>query len=214
MQQYLICSAWLLSAYLIGGIPFGFLIGKARGVDVRTVGSKNIGATNVFRTVGKKWGFLALALDMLKGFGPTYACRLAAQSSSLPDWLALAVGVTCTIGHMLTPYMKFKGGKGVATGAGMLFGLAPAMMGAAILVFVAFFACSNYISLGSCAAAAFIGVAVWFPSLGGVGCVNLPQSVLVSFIAIFIIVKHRANIRRLLAGTENKIYIFRKGGKK
>lgn len=200
-------AIWLLAAYLIGGIPFGFLIGKARGVDVRTVGSKNIGATNVFRTVGKKWGFLALFFDMMKGFAPTY---LATRYAADPSWLPLAVGVTCAVGHMLTPYMKFKGGKGVATGAGMLFGLAPALMGVTFLVFVILFASSNYISLGSCGAATFIGIAIWFPILGNPGYHNLPQCILVTLIAAFIVYKHRANIGRLLAGNENKIYIFKK----
>ena len=204
-------AAWLLAAYLIGGIPFGFLIGKARGVDVRTVGSQNIGATNVFRTVGKKWGLLALFLDMMKGFVPTFLCKRYAADIS---WLPLAVGVTCAVGHMLTPYMKFKGGKGVATGAGMLFGLVPALMGVTFLVFVLFFAASNYISLGSCCAAAFIGTAIWFPILGCAGYHDLPQAILVTFIAAFVIYKHRANIGRLLAGNENKIYIFKKGEKK
>ncbi|MCQ2368794.1 MAG: glycerol-3-phosphate 1-O-acyltransferase PlsY [Kiritimatiellae bacterium] len=198
---------WLLAAYLIGGIPFGFIIGKCRGVDVRTVGSKNIGATNVFRTVGKKWGFLALFLDMMKGFAPTYLCKCLCPEIA---WLALAVGVTCAVGHMLTPYMKFKGGKGVATGAGMLFGLAPALMGVTFLVFVALFACSNYISLGSCGAATFIGIAIWFPILGNAGYHNVAQCVLVTLIAAFIVYKHRANIGRLIAGNENKIYIFKK----
>lgn len=223
MQQYIVPAAWLVAAYLIGGIPFGFLIGKMRGVDVRTVGSKNIGATNVFRTVGKKWGFLALFLDMMKGFGPTYACRLCVDAhnaalvhlnAQLPTWLPLAVGIMCAVGHMLTPYMKFKGGKGVATGAGMLLGLVPALMGVTFLVFVAFFALSNYISLGSCCAAAFVGVAIWFPVLGSKGYADWPQCILVSLIAAFVIWKHRANIARLIAGTENKIYIFKKGEKK
>ena len=216
MQQYLIPAAWLLAAYLIGGIPFGFLIGKARGVDVRTVGSKNIGATNVLRTVGKKWGFLALFCDMMKGFAPTYACRLCleSQNSSLPPWLPLAVGVTCAVGHMLTPYMKFKGGKGVATGAGMLFGLVPALMGVTFGVFALVFALSNYISLGSCTAAAFIGITIWIPMLGSAGYHDIPQGVLVTLIAAFVIWKHRSNIGRLLAGNENKIYLFKKGEQK
>ena len=207
MQQYLIPALWILAAYLIGGIPFGFLIGKARGVDVRTVGSKNIGATNVLRTVGKKWGFLALFCDMMKGFVPTFLCKTFCSD---PSWLPLAVGVTCALGHMLTPYMKFKGGKGVATGAGMLIGLVPALMGVTLLVFVALFALSNYISLGSCGAAAFIGVAIWFPVLGSAGYHNPAQGVLVSLIAAFVVYKHRANIGRLLSGTENKVYIFKK----
>ena len=207
MQDCLVPAAWLLAAYLIGGIPFGFLIGKMRGIDVRTVGSHNIGATNVLRTVGKKWGFLALFCDMMKGFLPTFLCR---QFADGPDWLPLAVGVTCALGHMLTPYMKFKGGKGVATGAGMLFGLVPALMGVTFLVFVVLFACSNYISLGSCGAAAFIGVAIWFRFLDSVGTANPPQCILVSLIAAFIVWKHRSNIGRLVAGKENKVYIFKK----
>ncbi len=198
---------WLLAAYLIGGIPFGFLIGKMRGVDVRTVGSKNIGATNVLRTVGKKWGFLALFCDMMKGFVPTYLCKLQGVG---PVWLPLAVGIMCAVGHMLTPYMKFKGGKGVATGAGMLFGLIPGLMGLTFLVFVILFACSNFISLGSCGAAAFIGIAVWIPMLGYPGYHNIPQAILVTFIAAFIIFKHRANLARIKAGCENKVYIFKK----
>ena len=115
-------SLWLLAAYLVGGIPFGFIIGKLRGVDVRTVGSKNIGATNVFRTVGKKWGILALVLDILKGLVPTLVCKLTAGT----QWLPLCVGVMTAVGHMLTPYMKFRGGKGVATGFGMMIALIPA----------------------------------------------------------------------------------------
>lgn len=205
-QTAITVAAWLAGAYLVGGIPFGYLIGRMRGVDVRTVGSKNIGATNVFRTVGKKWGFLAFALDVSKGLLPT----LAAKSFAPVDWLPLAVGVTCVVGHMLTPYMKFKGGKGVATAFGMLIGLVPALVGVAFLVFVAAFALSNYISLGSCIAAAFLAVGVWFPWLGTRGSGDLPQCILVTVIALFVIWKHRSNIKRLATGTENKIYIFKK----
>ena len=128
---------WILGAYLVGGIPFGFLIGKSRGVDVRTVGSRNIGATNVFRTVGKKWGVLAFILDVAKGFVPTLVCRLTVGD---PTWLPLAVGVTCVLGHMLTPYMKFRGGKGVATAFGMLLALIPGMVGVAFAIFAVLFA--------------------------------------------------------------------------
>ena len=197
---------WLVGAYLVGGIPFGYLIGRLRGVDVRTVGSKNIGATNVFRTVGKKWGFIAFFLDVMKGLLPTLAAKVWGSA----DWLPLAVGVMCVVGHMLTPYMKFKGGKGVATAFGMLIGLTPALVGVAFLVFVLAFAASNYISLGSCMAAAFLAVAVWFPMLGTRGYADLPQCILVTVIALFVIWKHRSNIKRLASGSENKIYIFSK----
>ncbi len=192
---------WIVSAYLIGGIPFGYLIGRLRGVDVRTVGSRNIGATNVFRTVGKKWGLLAFACDVLKGLLPT----LAAKACGGP---ALWVGVACVVGHMLTPYMKFRGGKGVATAFGMLIGLIPGVVGVAFALFAAVFACSHYISLGSCSAAAFLAIAIWFPVLGAEGVANLPQCVLVTLVALFVVWKHRANIGRLVHGTESKIYLF------
>ena len=204
MKEFL----WIAGAYLVGGIPFGYLVGRMRGVDVRTVGSKNIGATNVFRTVGKKWGFLAFFLDVMKGLLPT----LAAKAWGCADWLPLAVGVACVVGHMLTPYMKFKGGKGVATAFGMLLGLMPALVGVAFLVFVVAFALTNYISLGSCSAAAFLAVSVWFPILGTRGYADLPQCILVTAIALFVIWKHRSNIARLVSGTENKIYIFKRPG--
>ena len=207
MEEFIKPALWILGAYLVGGIPFGFLIGKARGVDVRTVGSKNIGATNVFRTVGKKWGLIAFACDVLKGLVPTV---LAKRFAADPSWLPLAVGVACVVGHMLTPYMKFRGGKGVATAFGMLIGLVPALVGVAFALFAAVFACSRYISLGSCSAAVFLMVAVWFPILGTAGYRDLPQCILVSLIAAFVVFKHRANIGRLVSGTESKIYLFKK----
>lgn len=213
MENTGIVFCWILAAYLVGGIPFGFLIGKMRGVDVRTVGSKNIGATNVFRTVGKKWGVLAFACDVLKGLIPTLLAKQWALDPELPpdgSWFPLVVGVMCVVGHMLTPYMKFRGGKGVATAFGMLLGLAQALVGTAFALFAVVFALSHYISLGSISAAAFLMVAVWFPILGTEGWRNLPQCVLVTLMAAFVIFKHRANIGRLISGTESKIYLFRK----
>ena len=204
-----------MGAYLIGGIPFGFLIGKMRGVDVRTVGSKNIGATNVFRTVGEKWGLMAFACDVLKGFIPTLAASIYLANSQQPtaNSLPLCVGVASVVGHMLTPYMKFRGGKGVATAFGMMLGLIPALVGAAFLLFAVVFACSHFISLGSCVSSAFLAVAIWFPILGTRGAVDLPQCILVTLIALFIIWKHRSNIGRLIHGNENKIYLFGKNKK-
>lgn len=197
-------SLWIAAAYLIGGIPFGYLIGRMRGVDVRTVGSKNIGATNVFRTVGRRWGALAFACDVLKGLLPTLAAKCFA---SRPSWAPLAVGVACVAGHMLTPYMRFRGGKGVATAFGMLIALAPGLVAAAFAVFAVFFGFSHYISLGSCCAAAFLGVSVWFPVLGNEGLRNPAKCVLVTAVAVLVVWKHRSNISRLLAGVENKIYL-------
>ena len=201
-------SVWLLGAYLIGGIPFGFLIGKLRGIDVRTVGSKNIGATNVFRTVGKKWGLLAFFCDVMKGLVPTLVAKML-YAETMPA-MPILVGITCVAGHMLTPYMKFKGGKGVATAFGALIALMPATVGMAFALFAIVFACSHYISLGSCAAATSLAVMVWIPFLDHAGYNDLPLCILVTLIAAFIVWKHRSNIGRLVRGEENKIYLFKK----
>ena len=206
MEKALIWFSWIFGAYLIGAIPFGFLIGKMRGVDVRTVGSRNIGATNVFRTVGKKWGLLAFFCDVMKGFIPTLLASSIVPRSSLP----LCVGIATVVGHMLTPYMKFRGGKGVATAFGMLIALLPATVGIAFAIFSLTFACSNYISLGSCVAATSLAVMIWIPFLDHAGYRDLPLSILVTLIAAFIVWKHRSNIGRLVRGNENKIYLFKK----
>ena len=205
-------AAWLIGAYLIGAIPFGFLIGKMRGVDVRTVGSKNIGATNVFRTVGKKWGLLAFFFDVMKGFLPTLAVSvLQANNQQLTtNNLPICVAIACVVGHMLTPYMRFRGGKGVATAFGALIALMPATVGIAFAIFALTFACSNYISLGSCTAATALAVMVWIPFLDHAGYRDLPLCVLVTVVAAFIVWKHRSNIVRLANGCENKIYLFKK----
>ena len=191
-------AAWLIGAYLIGAIPFGFLIGKMRGVDVRTVGSKNIGATNVYRTVGHKWGFLAFFYDFLKGFLPAFlALRFA---SSVNVNLPVLVGLACVVGHTLTVFMKFRGGKGVATAFGMMVALAtyPALL--AFAVFVVTVWISHYISLGSMLAAAMLAALVWiFPCL-------LAVRIIAVLVAVFVIAKHKSNIQRLMKGCENKIY--------
>ena len=198
MDDKIFFVTWILGAYLIGSIPFGFLIGKLRGVDVRTVGSKNIGATNVYRTVGHAWGFLAFFCDFLKGFLPAFfAMRFV---SSVDANLPVYVGLACVIGHTLTVFMKFRGGKGVATAFGMMVALAtcPALL--AFAVFVVAVWLSHYISLGSILAAAALGVLVWFfPCL-------LAVRIIAVLVAVFVIIKHKSNIQRLVKGCENKIY--------
>ena len=203
MEKTIVWTLWLGGAYLIGAIPFGFLIGKMRGVDVRTVGSKNIGATNVYRTVGHKWGFLAFFCDFLKGFLPSLAATIFLSNLSNPSNfsnLPVLTGMACVIGHTLTVFMKFRGGKGVATAFGMMVALAtyPALL--AFAVFVVTVWLSHYISLGSMLAAATLGVLVWiFPCL-------LAVRIIAVLVAVFVIVKHKSNIQRLVNGCENKIY--------
>jgi glycerol-3-phosphate acyltransferase PlsY len=195
----------IIVAYFCGAVPIGFLIGKMRGVDVRTVGSKNIGATNVYRTVGKPWGILAFIGDFLKGFLPTLVVKMVFDDL---QYLPLVVGIMTVVGHMFTCFMKFKGGKGVATGFGMLVALVPAVVLSAFALWVVVMLVSHYISLASIAAAAYLGVIIWIPIafMGNPGYHNIPQAIVVTIVAAASIIKHRTNIQRLLAGNENKIY--------
>lgn len=196
MDKNVILALAIGAAYLIGGIPFGFLIGRMRGVDVRTVGSKNIGATNVYRTVGHAWGFLAFFCDFLKGFLPALAARFLLGVEP-----ALWVGIACVVGHTLTPFMKFKGGKGVATAFGMLMALEPVLVSCAFALFVVTVWLSHFISLGSMLAAAFLAVAVWFwPQT------YLALRVVLTLLGLFVIYKHKSNIVRIAKGCENRIY--------
>ena len=196
MEAYMEWAFWIVGAYLVGSVPFGYLIGRMRGVDVRTVGSKNIGATNVYRTVGKGWGLLAFLCDFLKGLLPTLAALRWSGSADLP----VLVGLACVVGHTLTVFMRFRGGKGVATAFGMMIALVPCPTLAAFGVFVVTVWLSHYISLGSMLAAATLGASVWFvPATTLLRCV-------VTAIAVFVVVKHRTNIVRLAKGCENRIY--------
>ena len=210
-NPYIVYSVFMLAAYLCGAVPFGFLIGKARGVDVRTVGSKNIGATNVYRTVGHKWGFLAFFCDFLKGLLPTLAAVwfLKSHTAAPLAHLALATGIMTVVGHMWTCFMKFRGGKGVATAFGMLMALLTVPVLIAFGIFVLTVWLSHYISLGSILAAAAIAVLVWICPVSMVWVAPealLPLRILVTLLGVFVIVKHRSNIARLAKGCENKIY--------
>lgn len=204
-NPWFVYAVFVGAAYLVGAIPFGFLIGKARGVDVRTVGSKNIGATNVYRTVGHSWGFLAFFCDFLKGLLPTLAAMwfLRAHGAPALGYLPMATGMATVVGHTLTCFMKFRGGKGVATAFGMLMALLTLPVLIAFGVFVVMVWISHYISLGSMLAAATIAALVWiFP----VEEPALALRILVTFLGLFVIYKHRSNIARLARGCENKIY--------
>ena len=204
MDKHFVCLIWIVAAYFVGAIPFGYLIGRIRGVDVRKVGSKNIGATNVYRTVGHAWGFLAFFCDFLKGLIPTLlACLYASRHSdggALIANLPVCVGLACVVGHTLTVFMRFKGGKGVATAFGMFLALVPYPTLAAFAVFVVTVWLSHYISLGSILAAVTLGAAVWMCPA------TLPLRIVADVIAVFVVVKHRTNIQRLVKGCENRIY--------
>ncbi len=205
---------WLLTgvcAYLLGSIPFGFIIGKMCGVDVRTVGSKNIGATNVFRTVGKKAGIAAFVLDMGKGFFATLFLPLLLMRAlnthvDPAEHLRIFAGVCVVIGHNWTCFLGFKGGKGVATSLGFLLGLAWQGAALALAVWVVVVLLSRIASLASITAAAVLGISVWFLYADKPWWFCAIFSVLAA-LAIFM---HRANIGRLLNGTEPRFTFKRK----
>ena len=198
-------AASALAAYLLGSIPFGLLIAKARGVDLRNQGSKNIGATNVFRCVGKGWGFLALLLDALKGWIPAFLFPMAFASApdlpAAPLWTGLLFGMAAVVGHNWPVWLGFKGGKGVATSAGMLLGLAPAAVGIALGVFLVVVIITRWVSLGSiCAALTVVAAGYYFywPA-------NKVLVVALGVMALLVIIRHHANIGRLLRGEESKL---------
>ena len=195
----LMLSLLVLAAYLLGSIPNGLLIARLKGIDLQKVGSGNIGATNVFRCVGKGWGVAAFVLDAVKGFVPAFCFPLLV--SGAPSWLGLACGVAAVAGHNWPVWLKFKGGKGVSTSAGMLLGIAPAAVGIGFLVFAATVAITRFVSLGSILAAIAVPAAyLWLEGLDN----RLLAGALV-LMGLLVVVKHRANIRRLLAGTEPRI---------
>lgn len=195
----LMLSLLVSAAYLLGSIPNGLLIARLKGVDLQKVGSGNIGATNVFRCVGKGWGVAAFVLDAVKGFVPAFFFPRLVESA--PPWLGLACGLAAVAGHNWPVWLKFKGGKGVSTSAGMLLGIAPAAVGVGFLVFAATVALTRFVSLGSILAAIAVPAAyLWLE-----GPDNRLLAGALVLMGLLVVAKHRANIRRLLAGTEPRI---------
>lgn len=204
-----------ITAYLLGSIPFGFLIAKTQGVDIRTVGSGNIGATNVFRSISKKLGVLTFALDFLKGccgakLLPLLAYHFAPDllTGLSRDALPVFCGALTIVGHNWTCFLGFKGGKGIATSAGMLLGLSPLGVSIALTVWFLVFVTSRYVSVASICAALTMGVIVWPLHLKTHG---LWFPAVLTALALLAIWKHRSNIARLRAGTESR-FEFRKKG--
>ncbi len=191
-------------SYLVGSIPTGYLVGRARGLDLRTVGSGNIGATNAFRILGKPAGSFVLLVDALKGWvGAAVVPPWIAASLGLPSggnlWLSVLGGVAAVLGHTFTCWLRFKGGKGVATSAGVIAGLLPAAFTTILVVFLISLLVSRIVSLSSMLAAAVLPFATWFwhrePVLVGFS----------SVIAALVLWRHRTNLARLRAGTEPRI---------
>jgi glycerol-3-phosphate acyltransferase PlsY len=187
------------AAFLSGSVPFGYFAGKLRGIDIRQHGSGNIGATNVIRVLGKGVGIPVFALDLLKGLVPCLVVKAGGAESAV----LVLTGLCAILGHMFTPWLGFKGGKGVATAAGVLVGIAWLPMLVGLAVWLLFFFTTRYVSLASMLS----GVAVAATMATRMAVAGQWDAVLLGFgvvLALLVILRHRANIGRLLAGTEPK----------
>ncbi|MFM2295175.1 MAG: glycerol-3-phosphate 1-O-acyltransferase [Verrucomicrobiota bacterium] len=215
-MPYLSYLLTALVAYLLGSLPTGYLVARAKGIDIRTVGSGNIGATNAMRVLGKPVGIAVLLVDALKGYA-----AVAWLTPLIFNWLAphffglyvpfaksavelqtkftVLAAVCAVLGHNYTCWLNFKGGKGIATSAGVFLALAPLAIGVAIAVFAVAVLLTRYVSVGSIAAGVALPVAVWFTR----------ESMLLRVVTIALgalaIYKHKTNIQRLAAGTENRL---------
>jgi glycerol-3-phosphate acyltransferase PlsY len=191
-------ALWLLASYLVGAIPTSYIAGRLfRGIDLREHGSKNLGATNVYRTLGWRYAVPVGLFDIAKGTVPVLLFAPRVSNSQL---FALACGIAAIVGHVFSVFVRFRGGKGVATAAGVMLGLTPLAIGIAALVWMAVVALSGYVSLASVAAAAVFPVAVFLLERP-----ERPEILWVdALVAAAIIWLHRGNIRRLLNGTESR----------
>jgi glycerol-3-phosphate acyltransferase PlsY len=211
---------WVALAYLAGSIPFGLLMGLARGVDIRNHGSGNVGATNAGRVLGKSWGIACFILDVLKGLLPVLLAGLAFNYAGQWDLTAaqagkwLAVAVAAVVGHVFPVWLKFKGGKGVATGLGVLLAFWPILTipgAVALLLWLVCVKIWRYVSLASIVAAVSLPLTLLIAllSAGELDADTIPFFVVVTLLALLVILRHRDNLARLRAGTESKI-----GGKR
>ncbi|XOF34321.1 MAG: glycerol-3-phosphate 1-O-acyltransferase PlsY [Candidatus Electrothrix sp. YB6] len=191
----------IAASYLIGAIPFGLLLSRSRGVNIREQGSRNIGATNVSRLAGRKTGSFTFLLDCGKGYLPMLAADILAGSAEHRNLLIALCGGAAVVGHMFPVYLRFRGGKGVATGLGIFLYLAPAAVLFSLFVFIVVVATTGFVSLGSLLGSAAVLPCLYFfsePSW---------KIILAGCTVLLIWIRHSQNIRRLLRGTEES---FRK----
>jgi glycerol-3-phosphate acyltransferase PlsY len=216
--MYAVSIIAVVGAYLLGSVPFGVIVARAHGKDLRAIGSGNIGATNVSRALGRKWGYTCFGLDVLKGLIPMLAFRAIAlpymgTTISGPSFLALwlLVGIAAIVGHIFPAYLGFKGGKGVATSFGVALGLWPYFTISALIalaVWIAVILAWRYISLASICAAVTFPVSLTLGILitpAWRAATLWPLLIAATLIPLLVILRHRQNIHRLLAGTESKI---------
>lgn len=199
-----------ITAYLLGSIPTSVWIGRAKyGIDVREHGSRNAGATNTFRVLGKKAGITVLTIDILKGFTASFLPYLFNAGEWQSDRLItiqILASFMAVIGHVFPVFVGFKGGKGVATSLGVIIGVHPPAAGICIGVFLIVFIISHYVSLGAICAALTFPASIYF--IFGIRSIWLNGFSIL--LATLVIIAHRKNIKRLLAGNENRMSLFKK----
>jgi len=197
---YHILAIFFALGYLSGSVPYGLVLGKFMGLgDIRKSGSGNIGATNALRVGGKKLGILTLLCDFLKAFLPVLLARLYFNMDA-----AVFIGLGAVFGHLFPVWLKFKGGKGVASSSGVIVGLVPMLGAILIATWLAVAFISKYSSLSAITAAAIAPVAAWF-----ITC-NPQVTIVITLLAVILIIKHHENIRRLIKGEESKINLNKK----
>lgn len=193
---------FLIVAYFLGSLPNGLYVAKFKGVNIMEEGSKNTGATNVFRVLGAKYGIFVLLLDALKGYIPLFiASKLGVNGNGL-----VLVGLMAVIGHTFSPFLKFKGGKGVATSLGIFIFLAPLPMLLTLIMFFIVVGISKYVSLGSVLASVMLPLLILFLPVNKSLNSSTFLFIISALLGIYIIYKHKTNIVRLKNGTENKFY--------
>jgi glycerol-3-phosphate acyltransferase PlsY len=194
----------LIGSYLLGSVPFGYLAGRFAGVDIRNFGSGNVGATNVVRVLGKRYGYPVFALDFLKGFGAVQISMHAASGGASgwksSEMFGIAAAISCVIGHSYPVWLKFKGGKGVATSAGALFALTPIAGAIGVAIWIGMFCVTRYVSVASVTVAAvlpFVILAISWRS-------EIPKAIFFFSLCVAAIViwRHRSNLSRLIRGIE------------
>src|SRR5215813_11798360 len=195
----------LVGSYLVGSIPFGYLAGRLAGIDIQQVGSGNVGATNVVRVLGKKYGYPVFVLDVLKGFGAVVIAMLIAPGRP-PEWhspeiFGILAAMSSVLGHLYPPWLKFEGGKGVATSAGALLALTPVATLIGIAIWVSVFWLTRYVSLASITAAIILPIVILVVRSHDQNN-GKPLLIASACVAAVVIWRHRSNLSRLMRGTE------------
>jgi acyl phosphate:glycerol-3-phosphate acyltransferase len=200
----------VVAAYFLGSIPTGYLVARAKGVDIRTVGSGNIGATNAMRVLGRTAGIFVLLMDALKGYAASaWLCDgllpLLGVSLSEAETCRILAGIAAVLGHNYTCWLGFKGGKGIATSAGVYLALAPLAVSIALGAWIIVFLLGRFVSVASIAAAIALPTAVWFTKN------SLFLGIVTTALGLLAIYKHKGNIQRLIRGTESRVSFKSKG---